>query len=165
MRCAALPFRDSTSGHHASGPVPAAPKEKNSESTEEIISRMLRVYGVHSPDALNRKVAVEAWAQQLEAAQSATSRAQCAAPPFPAEVGHWRERALKAEARLAVLEAQEPVSASAPQTLIDLVDAVSHAELVLREIPAYRDLRLFDTFPGLKRAYDRAMAAIDRSSK
>jgi hypothetical protein len=48
---------------------------------------------------------------------------------------------------------------AAPQTLVDLVDSVGHAELVLREMPVYNELKLFEIFPGLKRSFDKALAA------
>lgn len=54
-------------------------------------------------------------APSSEKLQSDTSRAQCSAPPYPSEVSHWRERALKAEARLSEIEAQSPVSAIGPR--------------------------------------------------
>jgi hypothetical protein len=40
--------------------------EANSESVEEIVGKMLRIYGVPFTDAISRKVAVETWARQLE---------------------------------------------------------------------------------------------------
>jgi hypothetical protein len=46
--------------------VRASPSEANSESVEEIVGKMLRIYGVPFTDAISRKVAVETWARQLE---------------------------------------------------------------------------------------------------